>query len=175
VKAKGIIVIIVVLAALLVLFFGVKRQETKLPKAVVGLNAPELMISDQSGKTYSLADLKDSVVFVNFWATWCQPCREEMPSLQALYTQFKDRKGFRMATILYRDDYQRAMAYMKENNYEFPVLLDSNERTAKSYGVTGVPETYILDRKGILKEKMIGPFDWSSPQAVSRISELLKD
>jgi DsbE subfamily thiol:disulfide oxidoreductase len=175
---KTIILLLIVATGVVALVFLSRNNrgtETKVQTAIVGLNAPELMLSDPSGKTYSLSDLKDSVVLVNFWATWCQPCRDEMPSLQTLYNQFKEKKGFRMVTVLYRDDYQRAMAYMKENNYEVPVLLDSSGNTARSYGVTGVPETYILDKKGILREKMIGPFDWASPQALSLISELLKN
>ncbi len=174
-KAKTTIIILLVIAAGLILFFVVRNQETKAPPVLVGLNAPELTVSDISGRNYSLSDLKGSVVFVNFWATWCQPCREEIPSVQALYNQFKEGTGFHMVTILYRDDYQRAMGYMKQNNYGFPVFLDNSGKTARSYGVTGVPETYVVDKKGILREKIIGPLDWSSPEAVSRISELLKE
>lgn len=163
------------IAALVLLSRGYKGGERSLPLATVGLDAPELLVSDVAGKTYHLSDLKGSVVFVNFWATWCEPCRGEMPSLQALYSQLKDRQGFRMVTVLYKDDYQRAMAYMGENHYEFPVLLDDSGKTAKSYGVTGVPETYIIDKKGVLKQKMIGPFDWASPEALSLITKLLAE
>jgi thiol-disulfide isomerase/thioredoxin len=173
-KARSIIILAVVLLALVVLVFGVKRQGTRLTKAIVGLDAPELMLKDPSGRALDPSELKGSVIFVNFWATWCQPCREEMPSVQNLYSGFKDKKGFRMVTILFRDDYEKATAYLKENNYDIPVFLDSNETTARVYGVTGVPETYIVDKKGILKEKMIGPFDWASPQAVSLLSDLLR-
>ena len=174
-KTKTIILIAIFLSAVIVIIFGVGREETQRVKAVVGLNAPELILDNPSGKTYSLYELKGSVVFINFWATWCQPCREEMPSIQSLYNHFKDEKGFRMLTVLYRDDSQKAIAYMRENNYRFPVAMDSNEKTARSYGVTGVPETYIVDKKGILREKVIGPADWSSLQAVSLISNLLKE
>ncbi len=141
---------------------------------MVGLDAPELVVGDPSGKTVHLSELKGTVVFVNFWATWCPPCREELPSIHSLYNRFRDQKGFRMITILYRDDYERAMAYLKGNNYDLPVVVDIDERTATSYGVTGVPETYIVDKQGILKEKMIGPFDWASPQAVARISDMMR-
>ncbi|MCL4475674.1 MAG: TlpA family protein disulfide reductase [Nitrospirae bacterium] len=174
-KAKAIIIVVIILAALMVLLFGVRKQETRLPKAAIeGLAAPELILSDPSGKLHSLSELRGSVVFVNFWATWCPPCREEMPSIQNLYNQFKDQKEFRMVTILYRDDYQKAMAYLKENNYDFPVVVDTDEKTARAYGVTGVPETYIVDKKGILKQKRIGPFDWTSPQAISLMSDLVR-
>ncbi len=154
--------------------FGI-RQEKSSHQAVVGLDAPELTVMDVSGKTLSLKELRGSVVFINFWATWCPPCKEEMPSVQSIYSRFKDDKGFRMVTILYRDEYDKAVAYMKQNNFELPVWLDKREKTAKAYGVTGVPETYIVSKKGILKEKVIGPADWSSTEAVSLISNLLRE
>ncbi len=173
-KAKSIVIIVIIFAALVVLFLGVKKRETSRPRAAVeGLVAPELRVSDPSGKLGSLSGLEGSVVLVNFWATWCPPCREEMPSLQALYNQFRDRQGFRMVTVLYREDYRKAMAFLKESNYDLPVTVDSDEKTARSYGVTGVPETYIVDKKGILRKKIIGPADWSSPEAVAYISSLI--
>jgi thiol-disulfide isomerase/thioredoxin len=174
VKAKTIILAAFVIAAVLGVIVGCKKQEAKPSGSFVGIEAPELAVGDPNGKTVRLSELKDTVVFVNFWATWCPPCREEMPSIQALHNKFKDQKDFRMITILYRDKYDNAMAYMKDNKYDFPVVVDIDEKTAKSYGVTGVPETYIVDKKGILREKMIGPFDWASPQAVDRISDLMK-
>ena len=173
-RARSVIILVVALSALVVLVFGIRRQEKGLPAAVVGLEAPEPFLRDPSGKTLDPSELKGSVVLVNFWATWCQPCREEMPSLQNLYNRFRDKQGFHMVTVLFRDDYGKASAYLKENHYDIPVLIDTDGRTARAYGVTGVPETYLVDRKGILKEKMIGPFDWASPQALSLVSELMR-
>lgn len=173
-RSRTIVIVVIAVAAVLVLFFGVTNKGTRPDKAIVGLDAPALAVSDPSGRGVSLSELKGTVVFVNFWATWCPPCREEMPSIQSLYSRFKDQKGFRMVTILYRDDYQKAMALLKEYQYDFPVVMDTSEKTAGAYGVTGVPETYILDKKGILREKMVGPFDWSSPEAVNLISDLMK-
>lgn len=173
-KNKAVVLLVVVLLAVLVIFFGIKQEKSR-HQAVVGLDAPDLMVTDASGKTLSLSELRGSVVFINFWATWCPPCKEEMPSLQSLYSRFKDDGGFRMVTILYKDDYDKAIAYLRENNYGFPVWLDRREKAAGSYGVTGVPETYIINKKGILREKMIGPADWSSTEAISLISSLLRE
>ena len=174
-KPKSVILIAVFIVAIAIILFSVKREETpKTQAVVVGLNAPEFSLSDPSGKTYTLSELKGSVVFINFWATWCPPCIEEMPSIQNLYNGFKDRKEFRMVTILYKDDYEKAMAYMKQNNYALPVLIDREGKSAKAYGVTGVPETYIVDKQGVLREKVIGPADWNSTEADSLISNLLK-
>ena len=173
-KLKSVILIAVFIVAIVIVLFSVKREETPRTKAVVGLNAPEFSLSDPSGKTYTLSELKGSVVFINFWATWCPPCIEEMPSIQNLYNGFKDKKEFRMVTILFKDDYGKAMAYLKQNNYAIPVLIDGNGKAAKAYGVTGVPETYIVDKQGVLRQKVIGPADWNSTEADSLISNLLK-
>ena len=141
----------------------------------VGRPAPDFLVRDLEGRTYSLSALRGSVVFINFWASWCQPCKEEMPSLQALYNRFKGDPRFRLVTILYRDDYEKARALMKTGNFEFPVLLDPGGKSAAAYGVTGVPETYIVDKKGILREKVIGPADWNSPQAIAVVATPLQE
>ncbi|HWR58137.1 MAG TPA: TlpA disulfide reductase family protein [Thermodesulfovibrionales bacterium] len=173
-KKRSVILLIVLVLAVLVMFFGIKNEESP-RQTIANLDAPDFTITDAAGKTLSLAELKGTVVFINFWATWCPPCKEEMPSIQSLYSRFKDDGGFRMVTILYKDDYDKAMAYQKENNFGLPVWLDNKEKTAKAYGVTGVPETYIVDKKGILRQKVIGPADWTSPEAISLISKLLKE
>ncbi len=172
-KTKAIVLIVILAAAVGVVISGVVRQEKAAHKAVIGLDAPDLTLTDSSGKTLKLSDLRGTVVFVNFWATWCQPCREEIPSIEKLYSTLKDNPGFRMVTILYRDDYDKAIAYLKGNKYDFPVWTDSGERGARAYGVTGVPETYIVDKKGILREKVIGPADWSAPDAMALVSNLI--
>ncbi len=174
-KTKAVILMVVLISGLVVLIAGIKKSATPPLKASVGLRAPELELKDPEGKTYSLSSLKGHVVLINFWASWCQPCRDEMPSLQSLYNIFRDNGQFRMLTVLYRDDYQKAATYMKENNFQFPVLIDSSGKTARSYGITGVPETYIIDKRGVLREKVIGPADWGSPRAISLISNLIKE
>ncbi len=173
-KTRASILLIILVCAALVIVFGVGQKKST-RQVAVGLDAPDLTVTDASGRALSLSELKGSVVFINFWATWCAPCKEEVPSIQALYSRFKDDKEFRMVTVLYRDTYDNAMTYLKENNYELPVWLDRREKGAKAYGVTGVPETYIISKKGILREKVIGPADWNSTQAISLISNLLRE
>lgn len=174
-KSKGIILLLILIAGLLVLLFGVKREEALKVSSTVGLEAPEVSVRDVSGRTFALPDLKGSVVFINFWASWCDPCKEEMPSIQSLYTHFKDDKRFRMITVIFKDEYQQATAFLKENNFVLPVFTDVDGRTARAYGVTGVPETYILDKRGVLRDKVIGPADWNSPKAIALISNLINE
>lgn len=174
---RGVILSVIFLSGAAVLFFSVTKEgtEREKPKATVGLDAPQLVLNNADGSIYNQSVLNGSVVFINFWASWCQPCREEMPSIQELYNHFKGNKQFHMLTILYNEDYQKAVRYMKENNFQFPVLVDSDGKTARSYGVTGIPETYIVDKKGILKRRIIGPEDWNSPQVKSFLSKLIQE
>lgn len=174
---KGLIIAVIVLAGLAIIIFGTQKEESARTaiKAAVGQKTPELALTDASGNSYDLLKLKGKVLFINFWAPWCQPCREEMPSIQALYNRFKDKPQFQMLTILYKEDLAKAEAYMKENNFKLPVMLDSNGTTAEAFGITGIPETYIVDKKGIIRERHIGPEDWNSPQVVSLISDLLRE
>ncbi len=176
-RFKGLIISVILLAGLAVIIFGTQKEESQRvkSKAVVGQEAPKLALTDASGNSYDLPKLKGKVLFINFWAPWCQPCREEMPSIQALYNRFKDNPQFQMLTILYKEDLAKAEAYLKENNFKLPVLLDSNGTTAEAFGITGIPETYIVDKKGSIRDRHIGPEDWNSPQVVSLISDLLME
>lgn len=172
---KGLIIAVILLAGLAVIIFGAQKEDTPRTaiKAVIGQKAPELALTDASGNSYDLKRLKGKALFINFWAPWCRPCREEMPSIQALYNRFKDNPQFQMLTILYKEDLAKAEAYMKENNFKLPVMLDSSGTTAEAFGVTGIPETYIVDKKGVIRDRHIGPEDWNSPQVVALISALL--
>lgn len=175
-RYKGLILAVIAITALIILFFGLRKQEkVEVVKAIEGLNAPDITLNDLSGKNLRLSDIKGSVVFINFWASWCQPCRDEMPSLQALYSNFRDNDKFRMITILYRDDPGRASSYLRENNLDLPLWIDRDGKAAASYGLTGVPETFIIDKRGILRKKVIGPADWSSAGVISFITELIRE
>jgi thiol-disulfide isomerase/thioredoxin len=148
------------------------------PKRViaVGLQAPALDIKDEiSGRNLKSGDLGNKVIFVNFWASWCPPCKEEMPSIEALFKDLAGNDKFTMITILYKDSYQDGTGYMKQNGFTFPVYSDNNGITAGNFGVTGVPETYVIDKKGILQKRVIGPAEWNSPEAKNFINSLLNE
>lgn len=135
----------------------------KAPKvAEVGKLAPDFSLVDGNGKTWTLSDLKGQVVFVNFWATWCPPCREEMPSMQRLFTMLP-KDNFKMLAILSQDDPKLAKSFAKKLGLTMPILDDQANKIGPTYGLTGVPETFIVDKKGILREKFIGPAKWDAP------------
>lgn len=132
--------------------------------ATVGQPAPDFTLVDLQGKIWTLSDLKGQVVFINFWATWCPPCREEMPSMQRLYTMMPAGK-FKMLAVLNNDSPDGARLFAKKLNLTMPILIDQSNKAGAEYGLTGVPETYIVDKQGILREKFIGPAPWDSPGA----------
>lgn len=140
------------------------------PKAVVGQPAPDFTLLDTKGQTWTLSDLKGKVVFINFWATWCPPCIEEMPAMQKVHA-FMPRDRFIMLTILNNDQPALADSFLARIGATFPVLIDPQNQTASQYGLTGVPETYIIDKQGVLREKFIGGVRWDAPEAMQMLVE----
>lgn len=130
--------------------------------ATVGQPAPDFSLVDRQGKIWTLSELKGQVVFVNFWATWCPPCREEMPSMQRLYTMLPKDK-FKMLAVLNKDDPTLADNFAVKFGITMPILDDQDNQIGPKYGLTGVPETFIVDKQGILREKFIGPAKWDAP------------
>lgn len=156
----------------LFLFSGCGPDQAGKTRAVVGQPAPTFDLTDLYGKKWSLADLRGQVVFLNFWATWCQPCLQEMPSMAAL-NQRMAGKPFQMITVLYNDRPEYAWNLVKKTGYTFPVLLDGDGTVSNRYGLTGVPETYIIDSQGVLVEKFIGPVDWNSAKALALLGKYM--
>ena len=127
-----------------------------------------------SGETISLSKLKGKVVFLNVWATWCGPCREEMPSMETLYDELKGNKDFVMLAVSQDTKGKSAVVpYVEKNGYHFKILLDPENKVGDSYGVSGVPETFIIDRNGRIVAHHMGAFDWSRPDVKSALNELL--
>jgi peroxiredoxin len=140
----------------------------------VGGVAPDFTLVDREGKSWTLSELKGQVVFVNFWATWCAPCREEMPAMQRLLeTMPKDK--FKMLAILNRDTPANADLFAQRNNITIPILNDMGNNIGPMYGLTGLPETFIIDKQGILREKFIGPAKWDSPEVVQMMMQYIDE
>jgi thiol-disulfide isomerase/thioredoxin len=145
-------------------------------EVVEEIGAPKLDVRDvRTGQSLDLSQLRGKVVFVNFWASWCPPCKEEMPSIEALHRGLLNNDAFIMVTILYKDDVKTAADYMHAYSYTFPLFTDHDGNSASRYGVTGVPETYLIDKKGRLRKRVIGPADWNSSEARALINSLLSE
>jgi cytochrome c biogenesis protein CcmG, thiol:disulfide interchange protein DsbE len=141
------------------LFLVACGQETELVK--IGKPAPDFTLVDRQGKTWTLSELKGQVVFLNFWATWCAPCREEMPDMQKLYEKMPKDK-FKMLAILNNDDPTLADKFAEKLGLTMPILDDQANTVGMKYGLTGVPETFIINKKGQVVRKYIGSEPWSS-------------
>lgn len=113
----------------------------------------DFTLTDLSGKSWKLSDLKGKVVLVNFWATWCPPCRKEMPDIQALYDRFKD-KGL-IVLSLSDETLDKVQPFIKEGKYTFPVLLDPGRKVNTMYKIDGIPKNFVYDRNGKLVAQSI--------------------
>jgi cytochrome c biogenesis protein CcmG/thiol:disulfide interchange protein DsbE len=173
-KTKALILFIIMITAATAVFFTMKPSHT--PRiAQVGSKTEDFDLLDMNGNKVKLSDMRGSVIFVNFWATWCGSCVEELPSIERLFNSLSGNPSFKMVTILFKDSISNAAGYMKQTGYSFPVFLNPDESAAKIFGITGVPETYIIDKKGVLRYKVLGPNDWDSPQAIASFQTLMKE
>ena len=122
----------------------------------------------------SLEDYRGSVTLVNIWATWCVPCREEMPSMQRLFDSVGTR-GFRIAAIsIDEGSSEDVVAFARELDLSFDILHDRSGSVERLYQTTGVPESFLLDRRGKLVKRVIGAHDWSSPANIATVERLLE-
>jgi peroxiredoxin len=112
-----------------------------------GAQAPAFALGSQSGKQVDLANFKGQVVLINFWATWCGPCRKEMPVLDQLYSKYKPL-GFTLLGVNVEPDSSNATGFLKSTPVTFPILFDTDSKVSKLYEVAGMPSTVIVDRKG---------------------------
>lgn len=137
--------------------------------------APDIsVVSIASGNILKLSDLKGKVVLLNFWATWCPPCREEIPSMIKLNTLMAG-KPFQMVAVSMDEGGKPAIeSFFKESGFSLPTYLDASGSSAKSYGITGVPESFIIDKQGILVKKIIGGFAWDSTETLAFMEGLMK-
>jgi peroxiredoxin len=140
----------------------------------VGSPAPNFTFPDLTGKKVNLSDYRGRVVFLNIWATWCPPCVDEMPSMEKLYNKFKSDQ-FEILAVSVDGQGQKVVApFMERLNLTFPALLDTKSKIRNIYGVTGIPESFIIDKNGIIVKKVIGPRDWAKPDVSRFFEDLLQ-
>ncbi|UCD77912.1 MAG: TlpA family protein disulfide reductase [Desulfobacterales bacterium] len=176
---QSITITIVIVLALLV-FIALRQKDAFIKyltpdEGAVSLPAPDFTLPGLNGRLVSLSDYRGKVVVVNVWATWCLPCVEEMPSLEKLYREFKDENFEILAVSIDSGGIAAVAPFMKTHGLTFPALIDTQASIRDSYKITGVPETFIIDKKGILVKKVIGPLDWSSPEILRYIRKLIQE
>ena len=170
------ILLVLIACVFLIVFLRGERDSTLRTTEPIqpGLEVPNFTFPDINGKEVSLSDHRGKVVLVNVWATWCPPCRQEMPSMQSLYEKFKG-ESFEILAVSIDSDGRAAVApFMGKMNLTFPALLDPGETIRPLYGITGVPESFIIDKQGILVEKIIGPINWATPEVFFFFKDLIQ-
>jgi cytochrome c biogenesis protein CcmG/thiol:disulfide interchange protein DsbE len=139
---------------------------TKPFNATVGHTAPDFRLTAFDRKPIHLASLRGQVVLVNFWNDWCAPCQQETPDIVALANAHQDDPNFAMVGIVHDPESHGAVtAYAKKYRMTFPLAFDQGERTSLDYGVTGQPETFIIDKAGRVSYWFSGPIDVSDIEA----------
>ncbi len=136
----------------------------------IGSAAPDFAVQDSDRKV-SLHDLHGQVVVLNFWATWCAPCVEEMPSLDQLQERFKG-KGITVLAVSIDDDGDAYHQFLKDHKVGMLTVRDQSKQSSILYGTFKYPETYIIDRDGIVRRKFIGAVEWGQPEIVEYLKRL---
>lgn len=158
------------LALLLALALPAAAEELK-PWA--GGATPPLELADLRGKKHSLADYRGKVVLVNFWATWCEPCREEMPSMERLRVSLAERP-FAVLAVNLAEPESRIAKFLDTVPVGFPILLDRDTKTTRAWQAKVLPATYIVGPDGAIRYRHVGELDWSKPEVRKLILGLMK-
>jgi len=169
-------VVILVFVVIGALFFIARepgtgsRQSSKV--IAEGGSAPDFHVTTLDGRSVSLSAFKGKVVMVHFWATWCPPCVEEIPTLDRLYRTFFG-KDLEILAVSVDDNVQAVGSFVRKYGLSLPVYLDPERSSANLYGTFKFPETYLIDRGGVVRSKTIGARDWSSPDSIQYVQSLL--
>ena len=139
-----------------------------------GGKAADFRLSDVNGNTISLSGYRGNLVFLNFWATWCGPCRQEMPSMERLYRELGGQ-GLAMLALNEKESGAQVSNFMRSYGLSFPALLDVDGRVSSAYRVWGLPTTILIDGSGTIVGTRSGPKDWASREVVAALRKLLGD
>jgi thiol-disulfide isomerase/thioredoxin len=135
---------------------------------------PELALEDLKGREHRLSDYRGKVVLVNFWATWCEPCRDEMPSLQRLRERMEG-KPFDVVTVNYGEGAERIRAFMERERLALAVLPDRDKQAAEAWGARGLPMTFLVDARGAVRYSTFGERDWSEGEGLRLVESLVAE
>ncbi len=161
---------IILLGAVLSIFMGSSLASSGL----TGRTAPDFVLKSATGENLRLSEYRGDVVMINFWATWCGPCRQEMPLLDELYGRYQ-RVGFSLLGVNIDDDPRRAMAMVNELGVSFPVLFDEQKQVSRLYQVEAMPVTILLDREGTVRYVHHGYKPGYEQKYLNEIRSLLRE
>ncbi|MBU7315598.1 TlpA family protein disulfide reductase [Paenibacillus oleatilyticus] len=155
-KRKGMLLLLVALVSLVLYSKLPARAGTA---AKIGAQAPAFALPALDGQTYTSEQFRGKPLIINFWASWCEPCKAEAPALARLYERYKDRVGLVAVNITAKDRIESVREFVSEHGLSFPVLLDERAETAQAYRIVPIPTTYLVDRSGMIADKMTGAAD----------------
>lgn len=136
------------------------------------LPAVDFSLKDLSGQEQNLSSYAGKLVFLNFWATWCGPCRAEIPSMEELYLELQNQ-GFVIVALNSQETDEQVADFVENVGMSFPVLLDTGGRVGAAYSIRAIPTTYIIDPQGYILGRMVGTRDWYTPEIISLVGDLL--
>ncbi len=166
---------VVVIAIVIVVALVVLSQKRSFEPVGAGTGSIDFTLPDLDGKPVSLKDFRGKVVFLNFWATWCKPCEEELPSMQAMHIGMKGQPFEILAVSIDSAGPDVIKKFAKKYGVTFNILHDRNGRVKEAYKTTGVPESFIIDQNGVIAEKVWGPRDWTRRASLEVILDLIKN
>jgi len=167
VRRLSILLLIVLLAMPVVSACGMGKVDEKVE------SAGDFTLKDLKGKDVTLSHKKGKIVLLNFWATWCPPCREEMPSMEKLHNKYKGKDFEIIAVAMDPKGEKTVKPYIEEQGFTFTVLIDEKGTVSDMYRAYAVPMTFILGRDGAVLDKVIGAADWFSEESQAYMEELM--
>ncbi len=172
-KQLMFLAVLAFIAMIVIASFFIKAKPSGNKIITTGDRAPEFTLPAPNGRSISLSDFRGKVVMVHFWATWCPPCVEELPTLAKLNQSLAGQDFEMFAVSVDEGGADAVTSFLHQNNLNVPVLLDTDHAISSKYGTYKFPETYILDRAGIVRYKIIGPRDWRDPAALNLLRSMM--
>ncbi len=168
---KAVFVFFVIIAA------GIHQEGTSWGGTEDGVNqtAPDFKVGKLRGGEATLSEFRGRVVLINFWATWCRPCRAEMPSMEALYGSYKRTDFEILAVSIDTTGKEKVRSFIEEFGFRFPILLDPEFLIKDLYQVRVVPTSILIDRKGVIRERILGATDWNDPEMRLLVDRLVSE
>lgn len=154
----------------------ISTQDYMASMGIIAINekkkAPEFNLEDLEGEVRGLKEFLGRMVFLNFWATWCPPCKEEMPSMENLYQRFKGKDFVILAVSVDRPGVKVVKPFIDKGGFTFPILLDPDWETSLKYNIRSIPTTYLIDKKGFVVGIAIGSRDWGDEASIKLFQKL---
>ena len=171
--SRRVSTLLVIAFSAMAVFVLLSTGEQVVEEVGPGSPAPSFELDDLNGLKASLESLQGRVVFLNFWATWCKPCEEEMPAMERLYLELAGTE-FEMIAISVDSSPERVSTFRDDLGLSFPILVDTDKVVANRYQSFKFPETYLIDREGVLVARFIGPREWDSDLYANRVRSLIR-